>query len=247
MKKRKFTIVELLIVVSIIAILASILLPALNKARAKGQAISCTSNLKQCGLALAQYMDDNNNYICTIQSYPGGNGIWAAVLLGYRYTNGNREEVAAGAATYVKNENILHCSTSPRKWETLRVYGMPELQYGGNWSTIQPEIGDIIARINGSNKFYAISRAKVPSRTVILSDTGFIYSTVQLNPDRAGHNYHMFYQTGLCDNIAAVMLRHLRRGNALFLDGHVDSLNKAGYARTANRISCLLDEFGIPQ
>ncbi|MGF0038028.1 prepilin-type N-terminal cleavage/methylation domain-containing protein [Victivallis vadensis] len=67
-----FTLLELLIVIAIIAILAAMLLPALNHARERAQSIQCTSNLKQQGVALSLYVDDYNDQLPPILPTLGG-------------------------------------------------------------------------------------------------------------------------------------------------------------------------------
>ena len=59
---KKFTLIELLLVVAVIAILMSMLLPALSKARASAQEISCRGNFKEIGLMTQFYLQDNNEY-----------------------------------------------------------------------------------------------------------------------------------------------------------------------------------------
>lgn len=111
LKKKNFTLIELLIVISIIAILASMLLPALNQARRSAYKSSCLSNLKQVQLNSSLYADDYNGFL-VLSFDAGGQYMESSGILGIN---------SGTVGNYVKNNNIYVCpGTAPNKYKNAR-------------------------------------------------------------------------------------------------------------------------------
>ena len=193
-----FTMVELLVVISIIAILASMLLPALSKARAAAKTISCANNLKQIGLGIALYTTDYMGYFPPVaQTAPAGDANTWAVMI-YTYIGG--KEVSGHF--YQKRLSILECpsdakmATCPQNNTHYLAYGFNQYLSGNNYNVIpSPKLIDKVVR---------------PSENLMLGD---------IQHDEVNGHYRLSQGTTI------TRFDHNRLMNGCMVDGHVRPLS----------------------
>lgn len=207
MKRRyHFSLIELLIIISIIAILASLLLPALNKAREAARRTQCTGNLKQMGVAFGLYQGDSDSWILAYwqSGYrPSEWWFWNMPLLGYLPVVPGKKSAwicptNAGYAPKPETLVTTYCRISHNSWRN--VWG---------W--------------NGTDRFYKLDSLRRPSRQILVMESKFMLPAYEGKENTAPRQGESLRYSKLPE---AGAFCHGDTMNGLFADGHAAAFHR---------------------
>jgi len=236
--RRGFTLIELLVVIAIIAILAAILFPVFGRARENGRRASCQSNLKQMGLALMQYAQDNNERVpvgCADQGVVDGlcvagrDVVWMSAIQTYVKST---QVFTCPSADFDGADLVLADSSLPGyapkvSYSTAGSYIMNAWNYNAPASGLKGPGAPTTVSVGTGMK---LSTIQDPSSTLWVGDgngspwfsaTGTAAPAV--DPDDGNGFRNMGNKSYGAQN-GAFIERHLETCCFLFGDGHVKSL-----------------------
>ena len=223
-KQLRFTLIELLVVIAIIAILAAILMPALSSARERGKASQCINNLKQCGLAIGQYIDDHASMVAYFGNWEGGveKAQWQTLIspqakvlykstskLGGNYISSANSTLCPAFFPYnvLKGRAEANCQKS-----RYGCPGRPGVHPGSGDKITKNDLKELSAKtsIDGTNGMvWRPQYVTRPSTYYLLADS--YHAT----------NKSQWYWIDFSSNIK-MHARHNGRASILWFDGHAD-------------------------
>ena len=214
-RRAGFTLIELLVVIAIIAILAAILFPVFARARAKARQTACLSNIKQIGLAWAQYCTDNDGYFPPMYD----NANWPNGLTWMNQIQ-----------PYMKNTQLLKCPDHPTAtlWPAAPIAGVQAMPLSYGWAckmeccrrSLMPGGGAVWAFFPGTDTYWQTS-----AENLVLADADALYFRGR---DVATCNF--------------ASNRHNGGANCLYMDWHAkwqrqDKISEAGTGGTPTNIT----------
>jgi prepilin-type N-terminal cleavage/methylation domain-containing protein len=237
MKRRNgFTLVELLVVIGIIALLISILLPALNKARREGVLVSCANNLRQIAIATVAYANDNKSMLPPMRFDTGDvpTPYNCGSDLNYSWTQTFGDTPDSGAligrlvvAKYCANANVEYCTAVDLTWSDSK-----DQAYQYNIHQCERVIGGTTVQQQWWKRLAGFGRVPRGPITSVSLGSG---TTAAYTYENIGHAIANDNVDSLGGNTSMVSGTHamgtMRAFNLAFSDGHVATV-RADYRLT---------------